>query len=244
MPRLTKKFKDDSGYTPIENHTGCNITLYNFNLNDYDHCVDKLGRLEDLEEELDCPFEVIGKVLLDWGFVDKDGGVQITGMKIDGDGSKYFIAVNGDLYDLKDYKKTWWLQGDKYEVKSMSRIPEFRAWLIKEKKMVYGIDLILDSDKICYLNEIGEDEIVYFVDIELMEGVGIKDKNKKKIFEGDIVQATGFKALVVVWDNNSCGFKLKYSSDNFENLLDLTPNKAPLIEVIGNIYENPELLEV
>lgn len=77
------------------------------------NAINKLGRLEDIEEELGCPLEVIGKVFLDWGFVDETGlGVQITGMKIDGDSSKYFIAVNGDLYDLKDYQKTWWLKGE------------------------------------------------------------------------------------------------------------------------------------
>ena len=51
MSRLTKKYEDDSGYEPIENHNVCNITLYDFNFDDYDRCVDKLGRFEDLMEE-------------------------------------------------------------------------------------------------------------------------------------------------------------------------------------------------
>ena len=64
MNRLTHKYKDGSGYTPVEHHDCCNVTLYDFNVDDYDRCVDKLGRLEDLQEELGCPLEVFINIML------------------------------------------------------------------------------------------------------------------------------------------------------------------------------------
>jgi hypothetical protein len=64
MSRLTEKFEDNSGYTPIVNHpVRKEITLYDFEEEDYDCCVEKLGKLEDLEEELGCPLEVVFKAI-------------------------------------------------------------------------------------------------------------------------------------------------------------------------------------
>lgn len=51
MNRLTKKYEDGSGYEPIETHNVCNVNLYDFNYNDYECCVDKLGKIEDLMEK-------------------------------------------------------------------------------------------------------------------------------------------------------------------------------------------------
>ena len=118
MNRLTKKFEDNSGYEPIENHNVCNITLYDFNFDDYDRCVDKLGRLEDLEEELGCPLEVLVKALTEGIYC-----VDYDDQKI----KKFhpnlcFNSTSKQLYwygnvigypDLKDYQKTWWLKGEK-----------------------------------------------------------------------------------------------------------------------------------
>lgn len=76
--------------------------------------LNKLGKLEVLEEALGCPLDKLIQVLCDWGFSDENNmGVQINGIVLNGDGSICFSAVNGDLYDLKDYQKTWWLRGER-----------------------------------------------------------------------------------------------------------------------------------
>lgn len=110
MNRLTKKYEDNSGYYPIENNS--------IRLNDYYCCVEKLGKLEDLEEELGCPLEVIFKALKDGIFcVDYDNQI-IRKFKVplcfNSTSKQFYWSGNNIGYpDLKDYQKTWWLKGEK-----------------------------------------------------------------------------------------------------------------------------------
>lgn len=74
--------------------------------------------------------------------------------------------------------------------------------------------------------------------LELMQSTGLRDKNGKLIFEGDIVERKGFnpaiKRGVVIWDKENLCFKVKNMS------LYSLKNRS---KIISNIYENPELLE-
>lgn len=116
MGRLTKKYDDNSGYEILENNTTCN-TMYDVPWTDVENCVDKLGRLEDLEEELGCSLDVVFKAL--------NEGIYIATEKIDfflrprlyfSDDYKnwcFELAFGGYVVHLKDYQKTWWLKGEK-----------------------------------------------------------------------------------------------------------------------------------
>lgn len=69
----------------------------------------------------------------------------------------------------------------------------------------------------------------------LMQYTGLKDKNGKEIFEGDIVRHDQFpRPLVVQWDWDQWGL--------FENPCNEANIGKDDTEVIGNIYENPDLL--
>ena len=77
-------------------------------------------------------------------------------------------------------------------------------------------------------------------DCPIMQYTGLKDKNGREIYEGDIfspelIEENGF----VEWDNKDSYFKLVFS-DFSEPLYCYYMDE---LEVIGNIYENPELLE-
>lgn len=84
----------------------------------------------------------------------------------------------------------------------------------------------------------------------LLQCTGLKDKNGKLIYEGDIVRtwkfSTGITQLsVIVWNEARCGFRL-YDIDKYLRDIHTSPQSmvnVTTIEVIGNIYENPELLE-
>lgn len=73
---------------------------------------------------------------------------------------------------------------------------------------------------------------------EVLEYTGLKDKNGVEIYEGDIVQFSDWPNKVIAYkDVYFAGFSLK-GTDLFLSGFD-----AQRMKVIGNIYENPELLE-
>ena len=85
---------------------------------------------------------------------------------------------------------------------------------------------------------------VYPDEIVLMQSTGLKDKNGKEIFEGDIVDYKGREA-VVKWHGSYASFIYRFVDELNKRSAEWYPLYLAYLkcEVIGNIYENPELLE-
>lgn len=132
---------------------------------------------------------------------------------------------------------------------------KFRAWDNFNNRMIQN-DRIL---KICFVRsnhipslvvysnrnienhtEIREDDKQYCNEFELMQYTGIKDTNKKEIYEGDIL-TSAFSKRIVIFDENTCSFMLK-DVDLRNGLFLLTKEKSKNLEIIGNIYENENLI--
>jgi uncharacterized phage protein (TIGR01671 family) len=139
----------------------------------------------------------------------------------------------------------------------MNRPIKFRVWDTKHKKFLIGIppmEYMLDHDEWSH-RDIEEDPCVYLNNVFskdfngrliFQQYTGLTDKNKKEIYEGDIVkfsrlfekerQIKELKSFVR-FHNGQFGFDLIGFNDMFFTLSDECG-----IEVIGNIFEHPELL--
>ena len=121
--------------------------------------------------------------------------------------------------------------------------PKFRAW-DKELQTMLDVSLI-DFKKSVLIGEhweFGETNFINFDEIELMQSTGLKDKNGKEIFEGDILKSNKYTTSVFYERGAYC---VKFSRTPNTTV---TMNVISFIEkyktkIIGNIYENPELLE-
>ena len=124
--------------------------------------------------------------------------------------------------------------------------PEFRAWTEEGKAMYYGVYPFKDGTLLLSYDGIAFDEVPAS-DFILMQSTGLKDKNGKEIYEGDIVKyEAGCNTVTeeVVYDKNLAGFGVKDADAviifTFWELAEDIDLHS--FEVIGNIYENPELL--
>ena len=126
-------------------------------------------------------------------------------------------------------------------------IPKFRAWHNELGRMMSISDMWFNVDS---LGEIGLNDSVmndYITvspdEIKLMQSTGLKDKNGKEIFEGDILKSNKYITSVFYERGAYC---VKFSRTPNTTV---TMNVISFIEkyktkILGNIYENQELLEV
>ena len=121
---------------------------------------------------------------------------------------------------------------------------KFRAWHKEEKIIgeVLGIDIL--HKEIFFSNEdIDCYEHSDFKDIELMQYTGLYDKKGKEIYEGDIVKLRANHGIGVIKYSDEWGaFVVEYIKPRPLVVLGMNYYKED-IEVIGNIYENPELIK-
>lgn len=94
------------------------------------------------------------------------------------------------------------------------------------------------------INDLKKIELVE-VDTETIgQYTGFPDKNGKKIFEGDIVSICGSKSFlfVIEWDHHINCYILKCTVNGVQDTACSVIGSPEDVEVIGNIYDNPELL--
>ena len=123
-------------------------------------------------------------------------------------------------------------------------IPRFRAW-DKSTQTMLDVSLI-DFKKSVLIGEhweFGETNFINFDEIELMQSTRLKDKNGKEIFEGDIVKMSKDVSVDTTYYEVVRRRGGAYSLESKQHGCDLWIRHTDC-EIIGNIYENQELLEV
>lgn len=138
-------------------------------------------------------------------------------------------------------------------------MPRFRVWSKQERRLIPSEDILaidyeneeIDAQKIYFEDGLPVERDIYtygFENIKLMQSTGLTDKNGKEIFEGDILSIETDEENVkvsVFWDDKHALFMFKSKKYNEkEALAELFEDNSYPFKIIGNRYENPELLEV
>ena len=122
---------------------------------------------------------------------------------------------------------------------------KMKAWLKKEKKMVAIIGIDFNYEYIRYTedgNLFNENyKTVAFKDIELLKFSGAKDKAGQELYEADVIKFNdGIDDIygLISYDDEDAVYCVSY-----ENVTEHLLNMAGDFEIVGNIFENPDLHE-
>ena len=151
--------------------------------------------------------------------------------------------------------------------------PRYIAWIKTEKRMFFSDDILaidyeneeIVTQQVYFENGLPDDRDIYCYnpdEIELMQSTGLKDKNGKEIFEGDKLEIQGIKMIVKFGSykyletsknnghilgilHDGLGFYVEcINAADPDRISPFEPETLKESAVIGNIYENKDILEV
>src|SRR5690606_39227855 len=115
---------------------------------------------------------------------------------------------------------------------------KFRAWDNEQKKMFYSKTEQFDDSLNFRFGHFDTEEPVY------MQFIGLYDKNGKEIYEGDLLKHPTGVVAEIKYENDVASFVAVYTKNDDIEMNHLNKKIISKCEVVGNIYEDPELLEV
>lgn len=125
------------------------------------------------------------------------------------------------------------------------RVVKFRAWDKEIEKIYPVLKIDFVEEWVSMYSKITGRHYNWLNNLVLMQYVGLQDKNGEEIYEGDVVSFKSahsdcdYKTIgEVVWYCGEAAFLVECNGEIFKHFDEIRE-----IEVLGNIYENPELLQ-
>ena len=118
---------------------------------------------------------------------------------------------------------------------------KFRAWMHWENQMIFSAispEMFIFASNGLNLKTVSDQ--LYYPRVSFMQATGLKDKNGKEIYEGDILTRSRM-IFSVHFGTSAFGVSLHSGGKSFASNWDLVGGREEG-EIIGNIHENPELL--
>lgn len=121
-------------------------------------------------------------------------------------------------------------------------IPKFRAWLKDEYRMTDVREITFFDDEVQMISDVTD--FYTYGEFELMQSTGLVDENGKEIFEGDVLKTYDGELAKVVWNKELACWEAEFLGEivDLSEVADVKSNRSDC-EIVGNIYEKPELLE-
>lgn len=131
-------------------------------------------------------------------------------------------------------------------------IPKFRAWDTRAKEMFKDTFAITESGQVVVVEQesvASPPDYVFVEHLVIMQSTGLHDKNGKEIFEGDVIEIEDEEEVLgnakLTWNNEQAVFMIEaINVDDIAPFHEILSDEGYSYRVVGNIYENPELLEV
>ena len=120
----------------------------------------------------------------------------------------------------------------------MSRKIKFRAWDKRHNSMEYINDLYWFEEN--GIHDFNDDNYIF------MQNTGLKDKNGKEIYDSDIVKVTWGSGKIVCYEVKYCeslGYHYLRDTKNKEDDDIICIYDYSQMDVVGNVFDNPELLK-
>lgn len=130
----------------------------------------------------------------------------------------------------------------------MNREIKFRGKSIYDEEWLYGSLVKIEKDRYAVIPPLNDIEIgksigMYEVCLETVgQFTGLFDKNGKEIYEGDIIK--GFDITIEVWYSEDKACFMAEMKEPQNDMVDILGGyDTARMEIIGNIYDHPELIK-